>query len=140
MALKRAKECGSTYIVLGSGGARNIPDGCDRMEAKKQRIALVQKMAPLAEKYGVTIAIEPLNRKKDNFINSLSEGVEIVKAANSPKIQLFCDIYHMMVENEPPTEILKYGKYIVHCHIAEKEERTPPGVKRVRFKALSESP
>ncbi len=134
LALKRAKECGSSYIVFGSGGARHIPDGFDRNKAKQQHIELVKQMAPLAEKHGVTIAIEPLNRKETNFINSLAEGVEIVEAANSPRIQLLCDIYHMMVEDEPASEIVKYGKYIVHCHIAEKEERTPPGVKGDDFR------
>lgn len=128
LALKRAKECGSSYIVFGSGGARNIPEGFDRKVAKAQHIDVCRKMAPLAEKYGVTIAIEPLNRGETNFINSLAEGVEIVEAVQSPKVKLLCDIYHMLKEDESPDEILKYGKYIVHCHIAEKQNRTPPGV------------
>ena len=128
LALKRAKECGSSYIVFGSGASRIIPDGYDRNKAKAQHIEVCRKMAPLAEKYGVTIAVEPLNRGETNFINSLAEGVEIVRAVKSPRVQLLCDIYHMLKEDESPNEILKYGKYIVHCHIAEKESRTPPGV------------
>jgi sugar phosphate isomerase/epimerase len=128
LALKRAKECGSQYIVFGSGTSRIIPDGFDREKAKQQHIEVTRRMAPLAEKYGVIIAVEPLNRGETNFINSLAEGVEIVEAVNSTHVRLLCDIYHMMKENESPQEIIKYGKYIVHCHIAEKESRTPPGV------------
>jgi len=135
LALKRAKECGSQYIVFGSGGARNIPDGFDRAVAKQQHIDVTRKMAPLAEKYGITIAVEPLNRGETNFINSLAEGVEIIEAVKSPKVRLLCDIYHMLKEDESPNEILKYGKYIAHCHIAEKESRTPPGVKGDDFRA-----
>jgi len=134
MALKRAKECGSQYIVFGSGASRMIPEGFDREKAKQQHIEVTKKMAPLAEKYGITIAVEPLNRGETNFINSLAEGVEIVEAVNSPKVKLLCDIYHMLKEDESPDEIVKYGKYIVHCHIAEKESRTPPGVKGDDFR------
>ncbi|TLU98297.1 sugar phosphate isomerase/epimerase family protein [Dyadobacter luticola] len=135
LVLKRAKECGSQYIVFGSGASRVIPEGFDRAVAKSQHIDLTRKMAPLAEKYGVTIAVEPLNRGETNFINSLSEGVEIVDAVKSPRVKLLCDIYHMLKEDEPATEIVKYGKHIVHCHIAEKESRTPPGVKGDDFRA-----
>jgi sugar phosphate isomerase/epimerase len=134
LVLKRAKECGSQYIVFGSGGSRMIPEGFDRDKAKAQHIELTRKMAPLAEKYGVTIAVEPLNRGETNFINSLAEGVEIVDAVKSPRVKLLCDIYHMLKEDEPATEIVKYGKHIVHCHIAEKENRTPPGVKGDDFR------
>ncbi|GGC13276.1 sugar phosphate isomerase/epimerase family protein [Dyadobacter sediminis] len=134
LVLKRAKECGSQYVVFGSGGSRVIPEGYDRNKAKAQHIELTRKMAPLAEKYGVTVAIEPLNRGETNFINSLAEGVEIVEAVKSPKVKLLCDIYHMLKEDESPDEIVKYGKHIVHCHIAEKENRTPPGVKGDDFR------
>lgn len=133
-ALKRAKACGSDYIVFGSGGSRTIPEGFDRKIAKQQHIDVTRKMAPFAEKYGITIAVEPLNRGETNFINSLAEGVEIVEAVNSPRVKLLCDIYHMLKEDESPDEILKYGKHIVHCHIAEKESRTPPGVKGDDFR------
>jgi sugar phosphate isomerase/epimerase len=134
LALKRAKAAGSDYIVFGSGGSRNIPEGFDREQAWEQHIAVTKKMAPFAEKYGVTIAIEPLNRTETNLINSLAEGVRVVEAVKSPKVKLLCDIYHMLKEDESPDEIIKYGKHIVHCHIAEKEERTPPGVKGDDFR------
>lgn len=140
LALKRAKEVGSTNIVFGSGGSRRIPDGFDRERAKLQHIELSKKMAPIAEKYGITISIEPLNRSETNFVNSLAEGAEIVEEVNNPWFRLLADIYHMKKDGEGPEQIRKYGKLIVHCHIAEKENRTAPGVEgddfRPYFKAL----
>lgn len=140
LALKRAKEIGSRNIVFGSGGSRRIPDGFDREKAKQQHIELSRKMAPLAEKYGITISIEPLNTTETNFVNSLADGAEIVLAVNNPWFRLLCDIYHMKKDNEGPEQIRKFGKLIVHCHIAEKANRTPPGVEgddfRPYFKAL----
>lgn len=142
LALSRAKACGSKNIVFGSGGSRAIPDGFDRATAKAQHIALCQKMAPLAEKYGITLAVEPLNRSETNFINSLAEGVEIIRAVNNPWFRLQCDIYHMLKDDEKPEEIIRYGEYITHCHLAEKQSRTAPGVKgddfRPYFRALKQ--
>lgn len=134
LAFERAKACGSPYVVFGSSASRNIPDGFDRPTAQQQHIEVSKKMALLAEKHGITIALEPLNRGETNFINSLAEGVEIIEAVNHPRFRLLCDIYHMARENEGPDQIIKYGKYIVHTHIAEKQNRTAPGVAGDDFK------
>lgn len=128
VALKRAGQAGVKIIVFGSGGSRRIPEGFSKDEAKKQFVALCKQIGPLAKKYKVTIVIEPLNRNETNFINSVAEGAEIVKAVNHPNIMLLADVYHMLRENEPASEIITYGKYLRHIHIAEKENRTPPGV------------
>ncbi|NLX66280.1 MAG: sugar phosphate isomerase/epimerase [Bacteroidales bacterium] len=141
-ALRRAGMVNIPYIVFGSGKARNVPEGFDREEAIAQFISFCKQVAPLAQKYNVTVVIEPLNRAETNLINSLEEGARITEAVGHPNLQLLCDIYHMMREDEPASEIVKYGKYIRHCHIAEREERTSPGTKgddfRPYFRALKE--
>lgn len=135
LAFNRAKECGAAFVVFGSSGSRSVPEGFDRQKAKEQHVEVSKKMALLAEKHQIVVAIEPLNRGETNFINSLAEGVEIIEAVNHPRFRLLCDIYHMSKENEGPEQILKYGQYIVHCHVAEKQNRTPPGVAGDDFKA-----
>lgn len=141
-ALRRAGMANIPYIVFGSGKARNVPENVSKEQATEQFIAFCRKIAPLAKKYNVTVVIEPLNRAETNLVNSLEEGARIVEAVNHPNLKLLCDIYHMMREDEPASEIVKYGKYIRHCHIAEREERTSPGTKRddfrPYFKALKE--
>lgn len=138
-AFRRAQQAGISYIVLGSGGARRVPEGFSKEEAIQQFITLCKRLGPLAKKYGITVVVEPLNKRETNFINSLAEGVEIVKAVKHSNIQLLCDIYHMSRENEPASEIVKYGKYIKHCHIAEKETRSSPGTKGDDFKPYFEA-
>ena len=126
-AFRRAQIAGIPHIVFGSGGARRIPEGFDKQEATRQFIDLCKRMAPLAQKYNVTVVVEPLNTGETNMINSLAEGAAIVKAVNHPNIQLLADIYHMMREDEPAEEIVKYGEFLRHVHIAEKETRSIPG-------------
>jgi len=127
-AFRRAEIAGIKIIVFGSGGSRSVPDGFSKEVAKNQFIELGSKMATLAKKYNIIVCLEPLNSKECNFINSVSEGGEIVKAIGHENFQLLADIYHMRMENENPESIIKYGNYIKHVHIAEKEGRTAPGV------------
>jgi sugar phosphate isomerase/epimerase len=142
-AFRRAEMAGVKTIVFGSGGARSIPEGFSKDEAKKQFISLCGKIAPVAEKYNVVISLEPLNTKECNFINSVAEGGEIVEAVNHKNFRLLADFYHMLRENETPANITKYGHLLYHTHIAENTGRTPPGVNKEDFtpyfKALKDS-
>ena len=126
-AFSRAQKAAIPFIVLGSGGVRRYPENFSKEEATQQFISLCKRLGPLAQKYDVTVVIEPLNSAETNLINSLKEGAEFVAAVNHPNIQLLCDIFHMLREDEPAAEIVKYSRYIKHCHIAEKEKRSAPG-------------
>jgi sugar phosphate isomerase/epimerase len=114
-------------IVFGSGGSRSIPDGFSKNEATGQFVELCKQLAPLAAKQNVVVVIEPLNKKECNFINSVAEGGEIVKAVNHRNIRLLADLYHMKMDDEGPENIIRYGNLLRHVHIAEKEGRSAPG-------------
>jgi sugar phosphate isomerase/epimerase len=132
-AFSRAQKAGVRIIVFGSGGARAIPEGFSRQEARQQFISICKQLAPIAQKYNVVITLEPLNTGECNFINSIAEGGEIVKIVNHENFKLLADIYHMLKENETPSNITKYGHLLYHTHIAEKTGRTAPGVNNDDF-------
>ena len=127
-AFRRAREAGVRFIVFGSSGSRNIPEGFDRAAARGQFIGLLRRLGPVAGKYGIVVALEPLRRAECNFINTVTEGAAIVREVNDPAIRLLADIYHMLCEDEGPAAIVAAGPLLVHCHIAEEDGRTPPGV------------
>ena len=133
-AFRRATQVGIGVIVFGSGGARKLPEGLSREEGLAQFIEANRRIAPLAERHGVTVVIEPLNRSECNFINSLADGAQVVEVVNHPHIRLLTDFYHMLREDESPEEIRRFGSLIHHAHLAEKAERTVPGVKGDDFR------
>jgi len=133
-AFSRARSGGVKIIVFGSGSSRRIPDGFSKEEAERQFVSLLKKMGPIAKKFGIVVAIEPLRRAETNFIHTVIEGLNIVKTVNHPNIRLLADFYHMMQEEEGPDAILNAGDYLRHCHIAEKEKRTPPGTQGDDFR------
>ena len=126
-AFRRARMIGMKYIVYGSAASRMIPDGFSRDQARDQFVAILKRIAPLAEEHNITIVIEPLHRAECNFINSVGEGAWFVEAVNHPNVRLLADIWHMLKDGEDPNEIVVHGKWIQHVHVAEKEGRMMPG-------------
>lgn len=127
--MRRAKQAGTKILVLGSGGARRIPDQLNYEVAEKQFIDLCKKIANLGQKYDVIVVIEPLRKQETNFINTVREGMKIVRAVNHPNLKVLADFYHMACEGEDPGAIIEAGADLYHCHIAEVAERTAPGIK-----------
>ncbi len=128
VAIRRAAEAGLQILVLGSSRSRSIPEGFPREEAEEQFLSLLKGMAPVAEECGVIVAIEPLQESETNFINTVAEGAEMARRADSPNICVIADLFHMARVGETPDGILAAADKLVHCHIAEVGERTAPGV------------
>ena len=124
--MSHAREAGIKIIVFGSAGSRKLKEGMDRETSLKELIAISRKMAEVAAKYDRIIAIENLNSTEDNFLTTLEMVIGVVKAVNHPNFRITADIYHMKKENEDPEHIVKAAPWLVHCHIAEKEDRRAP--------------
>ncbi|WP_224996103.1 sugar phosphate isomerase/epimerase [Cesiribacter sp. SM1] len=125
---QRAHAAGSRFIIWGSGGSRQVPAGFDRSTAKAQFVAMAKKVAALAKEYDITLALENLNSTEANFINTVAEALEVVKAVEHENFRLCLDIYHMLKEDESPSIIGQAKGYLVYCEVAEEEGRTAPGV------------
>jgi sugar phosphate isomerase/epimerase len=125
-AFARVSRLGVQLIVFGSGGARQVPDGFSKQEAFQQLVEFCKRIAPEAKARNITIAIEPLRRQECNIINTAAEGLELVKAANHPNIQLMIDFYHLAIEKEDPAIIIKAKDHLRHLHMANPEGRVFP--------------
>jgi sugar phosphate isomerase/epimerase len=139
-AARRAAALGISFLVLGSGASRKVPDGFDRGKAEEQFVAVCRRIGEAAHAHGVIVAVEQLNAGECNFLTKLAEVVAVVDAVAHPGLQAVADFYHMARESEGPEAVAKAGARIRHCHIAERENRTAPGTKgddfRPYFKAL----
>jgi sugar phosphate isomerase/epimerase len=126
--LRRAALVGMKTLVFGSGGARNVPDGFDRITAKKQITDFARMSAELAAVQGVTIVAEPLNRGECNIINTVAEAMEYVRAVDHPNFQCLVDSYHFWLEDEPLENLRSAMPWIKHVHLADKDGRVAPGL------------
>jgi sugar phosphate isomerase/epimerase len=124
-ALQRVRLIGGQVVVFGSGGARSIPDGFARNEAEEQIVRFLRMTSDRAEALDIVIAIEPLNRRESNVINSVAEGVEFARRANRPAIRVLADFYHMDEEGEPLSELEAHGQWLAHIHVADSDRLAP---------------
>jgi sugar phosphate isomerase/epimerase len=124
-ALARASQLGARLIVFGSGRARNVPDDFSRATANAQLVEFLTLTGPIAQAQGITIAIEPLNRRESNILNSVAEAVTLAQAVNHPQIRVLADFYHMDEEEEPLTEVVRHQAWLAHIHVADTERRAP---------------
>src|SRR5579862_740886 len=63
-ALERAAQLGASVVVFGSADAKNIPPGFAYLDAWRQIVDLLQALGPVAGNLGITIGIEPLNKRE----------------------------------------------------------------------------
>lgn len=132
-ALARAQQIGIRLAVFGSGTARMVPDGFAREQAQAQLVDFLQGVAEVAAATNITIAIEPLNRKESNLLNSVGEAVALAQRVDRPSIRVLADFYHMDEEGEPLSEISRYGAWLAHIHVAD-SGRLAPGTGTYAYK------
>ena len=94
-------------IVFGSSGAKNVPDGFSYDQAWEQIVQAMQIAAPIAAEHGITIVIEPLNKKEANIVLTGAEGLKLAREIDRPSVQLLIDYYHMALEGESPDILLE---------------------------------
>lgn len=135
IAFRRLKKAGGKFIVFGSGSSRDLRDGWPKEKADAQFVALLKRMGPLAEAHGVTVTIEQLEASECNYINRISEGATLIRAAGHPNIRLLADLYHMAKMDDSPADLKAAMDVVVHVEIAEKENRSVPGVSGDDFRA-----
>lgn len=132
-ALQRAEQAGIRVIVFGSGTARACPEGYDKQAALEQITDHLAQWSRWASNHGVTIALEPLRYAETNTINTVAEGIELLKTINSPGATLLADTYHMSCNHESPDILLKAAHVLSHVHVAEVEQRAAPGTSDYDF-------
>lgn len=128
VAFHRAAQTGINRIVFGSGASRRIPEGYSIERAREQFTSLLIHLAPVAARNALQVVVEPLNPGECNFITTVREGAVIVRVVAHPSIRLLADLYHMARASETAADLAAVMDLVTHVHIAEKAERTAPGV------------
>jgi hydroxypyruvate isomerase len=114
--LPRVAEAGIPNMIVFSGNRQ----GQDDATGIKNCIAGLERVAPLAEKAGVTLCLEYLNSKVDHHdyaFDRMQYGLEICKALKSPRVKILYDIYHAQImEGDVIHTIRDHSQWIGHYH------------------------
>lgn len=130
-ALERARLMGTSIVIVGSKKSRNIPNGYNRDTAWKSLRDTFRTLGDIARQYGVTLAIEPLNKGESNLINTVVEGAELCREVDHPNVKLLADFYHMVLEKEDMHCISQNRDIVLHTHICSVLESGKRGMPHV---------
>lgn len=126
-----------TQEELPDGSARPAPPHLCRAEQRANIVAGLAALAPLAEREGMTLLLEPLNTRVDHpgyFLDNAHDGFAIVEEVGSPHVRLLYDIYHMEVMERNSTQtLLRHIPLVGHIHIADVPGRHEPGTGELDF-------
>jgi hydroxypyruvate isomerase len=116
--IPRAAAAGVPSVITFFGNRRGRPDA----DAIANSVAALKRVAPVAERHGVTVCIELLNSKvnhPDYQGDRTAYGVDVVRRVDSPRVKLLYDIYHMQImEGDVIRTIRDNAPWIAHYHTA----------------------
>jgi sugar phosphate isomerase/epimerase len=146
-AAGRIKEMLDAAAQLGAGGVSLVPS----MVGK----TLMPNLTPLAtaldletklltrvlddigrhaQKAGVYVLLEPVNRYETHYIKRIAEAAEICKRVGNPQIRITANTFHMNIEERDIQKILKKHKpWILHVHLAD-SNGYQPGIGHLNFR------
>ena len=121
-ALGYAAATGCTLIHVMAGLAHQ---GARR----ETFVANLKKAAPKAAAAGVTLVIEPINRRDipGYVLNKLAEARAIIYEVGAPNLGLQFDLYHRQVEvGDVAVAMKEYASLTLHYQIANPPDRGEP--------------
>ena len=109
-----AKKIPNIILFSGNRGQTTDADGIRNCAAGIKRIA------PLAEKLGLTLCLEYLNSRHDHqdyHFDHTDFGIEVCKQVASPRMKLLYDLYHVQImEGDLIQRIRDIKDFIGHYH------------------------
>jgi sugar phosphate isomerase/epimerase len=112
-------DLGGKVMVIGSPKQRNILPGQTFEGAWKRAVDLFVAVLDKAGKLDVTLCIEPLSPQETDFINTVEQGLKMVREINHPNFKLHLDVKAMSSETIPVPEVIRSvrAEDIGHFHV-----------------------
>jgi len=117
--LDLCSDLGGKVLVLGSPKQRSLVAGQTREGAWKRAVEVLSSVLDKAGELDLTICLEPLSPKETDFINTVAEGMQMVRQINHPNMKIHLDVKAMCSEGAPVPDIIRSVKAsdIGHFHV-----------------------
>jgi D-psicose/D-tagatose/L-ribulose 3-epimerase len=121
----RMAQLGGAVVVLGSGGARRIPENMPREQALDQLAESLALAADEAGRAGIELALEHLNQNECNVFTSIAECQAFIEQRGLTGLRLLADLHHLELEREPLENVIAATPLLAHVHVADGGRRAP---------------
>jgi hydroxypyruvate isomerase len=137
----RQMEANALFLLTDElGEDRHVRFQFPELSEKAKRESVLETLkalAPMAERMGVMLLLEPLNIRIDHpgyFLNHSAAGFDLVREVSSTCIKLLFDIYHMQVMEGNIIHTLTTNlDTIGHIHVADVPGRHEPGTGELNY-------
>ena len=113
--------CGPTHSAIGIFSG----DGPTADEFK-HGVDTLRRVAEKAEKVGIRVAIEYLNRFENYFLTTAADTARFVRAVDHPSLKMMYDSFHAHIEEkDQATAIASCAAETIHFHCSENDRGIP---------------
>lgn len=133
-AVAKKWNCSMMCVVAGDD-----IQGVPQEKMHETVIEGLKKVAPIAEKHGVTLILEPMNIRVDHKGHCLygsGPTMKIIKAVGSKFVKINWDLYHMHITEGDLCGHLREGfaaDAIGYIHLADHPGRNEPGTGEIHY-------
>lgn len=113
-----------------------LKPGVSQEQALEWLAEALRECCRAAAQQGVRLALEPINRYETTLVNSVAEGLDLIKSVDAENFGLLLDTFHMNIEEpDMETSMRACGSRIFHFHVAD-SNRWYPGAGHLDFPGL----
>ena len=107
--------------------------GKARMVSSEQRkiewdraVKNLGKVSQMAQTFGASIALEPLNRFESDMVNTAEDVMRLLKDVNHSQAKVLLDSFHMTIEEKDIRKAIHtVGEKLVHVQVSENHRGVP---------------
>ncbi len=138
--LDLCSDLGGKVLVLGSPKQRSLVSGQTKEGAWKRAVDLLSSVLDKAEDLGAKICLEPLSPVETDFINTVAEGMKMVRQINHPNLRIHLDVKAMCSEETAVADIIRSvrAEDIGHFHVND-ANLYGPGMGDVDYGPIAEA-
>jgi sugar phosphate isomerase/epimerase len=112
-----------------------IPPRSDA-EDRKVLVEALHELGEAAQRLGVELYLEPLNRYEDHMVNTLADAVSLLEEVDLPSVKVVADFYHMNIEETDIAVSLHAAlPYLGHAQVSD-SNRLEPGAGHLDWRSL----
>lgn len=117
-------------LIRGRGEASKQEENQKLMRIFSESLS---ECADFAQRLGVRVFVEPINRYETALVNTIAEGMELIGGIGKDNVRLLVDTFHMNIEEASICgSIVRAARLIGHAHFADSNRR-PPGSGHLEF-------
>jgi D-psicose/D-tagatose/L-ribulose 3-epimerase len=136
-ALNKASELESPILAGVLHSSIGVFSGAVKTNSENETVCQVfSSIATYAEKLGIVLCLEPVNRYESYVCTNALDVLELIKQVDAPSLALHLDTFHMNIEEDNFRDpVIHAGLLLKHLHITE-SSRGMPGEGNVDWDAL----